>query len=96
MTEKNMVNHPAHYNSQEIETFEMFLLRYHDKPDYIKGALLFNIDKYRDRSSHKGKEEDIEKLHWYLDKFEMFFSDDIKNVYFYRDYVKFQKLNKGK
>ena len=63
-----------------IETFEMFLLRYHDRPDYIKGALLFNIDKYRDRSDKKNGEEDIDKLNWYLDKFEMFFGDDI-NLY---------------
>ena len=74
------VDHPSHYNHMPIETFEMFLLRYHDRPDYIKGALLFNIDKYRDRSDKKNGEEDIDKLNWYLDKFEMLFGDDI-NLY---------------
>lgn len=74
----NHVNHPLHYNSNEIETMEMILLMFHDKPDYIKGALLFNIFKYRDRLGKKDSPGDKEKMLWYLDKFELLFPDDFE------------------
>ena len=78
MTE--MVNHPAHYNDTEIETMEMFLLLYHDRPEVIKGALLFNIFKYRDRQGKKESntlEQDTNKMNWYLDKLVSLFPEDV-------------------
>ena len=81
---KEMVNHPDHYNSSPIETMEMFLLMFHDRPDMIKGALLFNIFKYRDRSEKKNGQEDINKMEWYLDKFETFFPEDAALFDMYR------------
>lgn len=74
----NHVNHPSHYNSNEIETMEMILLMFHGKPEYIKGALLFNIFKYRDRLGKKDSPGDREKMLWYLDKFELLFPDDFE------------------
>lgn len=78
------VNHPNHYNNVEIETFEMFLLFYHNQPDYIKGALIFNIFKYRDRIGKKDSPNDNEKMNWYLDKFEMLFPEDAELFAIYR------------
>ena len=77
------VNHPNHYNDNEIETFEMFLLFYHNQPEKIQGALIFNIFKYRDRLGKKASPEDEGKMKWYLDKFELLFPDEYElyNIY---------------
>lgn len=77
------VNHPSHYNDNEIETFEMFLLFYHNQPEKIQGALIFNIFKYRDRLGKKASPGDEEKMKWYLDKFELLFPDEYElyNIY---------------
>ena len=77
------VNHPSHYNDNEIETFEMFLLFYHNQPEKIQGALIFNIFKYRDRLGKKASPEDEGKMKWYLDKFELLFPDEYElyNIY---------------
>lgn len=84
------VDHPSHYNDSEIETFEMFLLFYHNQPDYIRGALIFNIFKYRDRIGKKNSPNDDEKMNWYLDKFEMLFPEYAELFALYRS----QKENK--
>lgn len=74
---KEMVTNPDHYNDNEIETFEMFILMFASQPHMIKGALLFNIFKYRDRAKLKGNpKEDSEKMLWYLDKLELLFPED--------------------
>lgn len=80
---ESIVNHPSHYNDTSIETMEMFLLFFHNQPDMIKGALLFNIFKYRDRAGKKDSPGDIEKMNWYLDKFELLFPEDFElyNIY---------------
>ena len=75
---ESIVNHPSHYNDTSIETMEMFLLFFHNQPDMIKGALLFNIFKYRDRAGKKNSPGDIEKMNWYLDKFELLFPEDFE------------------
>lgn len=75
--QKDAVNNPSHYNDSEIETFEMFLLMNHNNPDMIKGALLFNIFKYRDREKLKGNpEQDKKKMMWYLDQFTTLFPEE--------------------
>lgn len=81
--DKEMVNHPDHYNTTPVETMEMFLLAFHDRPDMIKGALLFNIMKYRDRAEHKNGKEDIDKMNWYLNRFEELFEEDAKLFRYY-------------
>lgn len=73
---KEMVNHPDHYNDTPIETIEMFYLLYHDRPEMIKGALLFNIFKYRDRYQKKNGQEDLNKMNWYLDELLTHFEKD--------------------
>ena len=71
-----MVNYPPHYNETPIDTWEMFILMNHDRPDYIKGAFLFNLLKYKDRAGKKtDKEEDIKKMLWHLERFETLFQE---------------------
>lgn len=84
---KEMVNHPDHYNQGFIETMEKFLLFFHDNPDMIKGALLFNVLKYTDRAGHKGnKEQDEKKFLFYLDVFETLFDEESELLNRYRVY----------
>ena len=72
----DMVNYPPHYNETPIDTWEMFILMNHDRPDYIKGAFLFNLLKYKDRAGKKtDKEEDIKKMFWHLERFETLFQE---------------------
>lgn len=78
--EPDNIEAPSHYNDSPIETFEMFLLFAQDKPEYIKGALLFNIFKYRDRAGKKkgnSEDEDTQKMLWYLDKMVEFFPNEV-------------------
>ena len=80
----DMVNHPPHYNATPIDTWEMFSLMFHDRPEYLKGALLFNTLKYKDRAGRKdGTEQDIQKMLWHLKRFEAMFPDDaiLYNLY---------------
>lgn len=60
------VNHPPHYvrNGPEcIDAIESALSE-EEFRGYIKG----NIIKYAWREKHKGKDEDIAKLKWYVDR----------------------------
>lgn len=82
--EGSAVNHPSHYNQTFLETMEKFLLIYADKPDYIKGAMLFNIIKYTDRAGHKDeKKQDEEKAEFYLNVLKDLFPED---TLFYEKY----------
>ena len=82
---KEAVNHPEHYNKGILETMEKFILFFHDNPDMIKGALLFNVLKYTDRAEHKGKkEEDEKKAMFYLDVFETLFEEEAQLYNLYR------------
>jgi len=83
-TEVDMVNHPPHYNATPIDTWEMFSLMFHDRPEYLKGALLFNTLKYKDRAGRKdATEQDVQKMLWHLKRFETMFPDDaiLYNLY---------------
>lgn len=83
--DKEAVKHPDHYNKGILETMEKFILFFHDNPDMIKGALLFNVLKYTDRAEHKGKkEEDEKKAMFYLDVFETLFEDESQLYKLYR------------
>ena len=83
--DKEAVKHPDHYNKGILETIEKFILFFHDNPDMIKGALLFNVLKYTDRAEHKGKkEEDEKKAMFYLDVFETLFEEEAQLYNLYR------------
>lgn len=58
------VNHPAHYNTGEIEviTYINDKLNYEEFTGYLTG----NIIKYISRYKHKNGLEDLKKAQWYL------------------------------
>lgn len=60
MTQKEMVNHPQHYNEGKYEVIDVI-------EDWKLSFNLGNAVKYIARHEHKAKpEEDLEKAWWYL------------------------------
>lgn len=63
--EPDMVNHPAHYQSESgVEVIDVIDDFVDDPASYYKG----NIIKYILRYEKKGGVEDLEKARWYLNK----------------------------
>ena len=67
----DMVNHPHHYQSYnpelQIECIDAMRAAYGDED--VKSFCLCNAFKYLFRCYDKGRNEDIKKAQWYLDKF---------------------------
>ena len=70
-SENDMVNHPHHYQSYnpelQIECIDAIRAAYGDED--VKSFCLCNAFKYLFRCYDKGRNEDIKKAQWYLDKF---------------------------
>jgi len=59
----DMVNHPPHYNTGQIEVIDYILDKF--AHDYLLG----NVCKYISRAGHKHDDlEDLRKARWYLDR----------------------------
>lgn len=71
VAENDMVNHPHHYQSYnpelQIECIDAMRAAYGDED--VKSFCLCNAFKYLFRCYDKGRNEDIKKAQWYLDKF---------------------------
>ena len=76
--ETDNVNHPAHYNTGNIEVINYIK----DKLSYdeFTGYLTGNILKYMSRYKHKNGLEDLKKAQWYLN--------------YLIDYISNNKINK--
>ena len=75
MEEKEMVNHPEHYNEltlmgKPVETIE--LIKTFSSMEWVnsyEGFLMGNLIKYLSRYPFKGKPlQDLEKADWYLQR----------------------------
>jgi len=65
MKQKDMVNHPEHYNQYEIECIDAIKAATGDGFEpYLQG----NILKYLWRYNYKNGIEDLKKAQWYLSK----------------------------
>lgn len=62
-----MVDHPAHYNSGEIECIDAMLSAY--GKDSVQHFCLLNAFKYLWRTEHKNGKEDLDKAIWYIRKY---------------------------
>ncbi len=62
----DMVNSPPHYNRQGIECIEAIEAAL--TPEEFKGYCKGNNIKYTWRENYKGKEEDLRKAAWYLNR----------------------------
>lgn len=71
MDDNNLVNHPSHYQSYnsnlKIECIDAMRAAFGDEEVAVFCKL--NAFKYNWRSSSKGKNTDIEKAIWYLNKY---------------------------
>jgi len=66
---KDLVNHPPHYNKGKYETIEVIDDAIDEAPTTQIGYSQGNVIKYILRMWHKGKAlEDAKKAKWYLDK----------------------------
>ena len=63
----DMVNHPAHYNSEKYECIDVMLDIQGEKATL--NFCLCNAFKYLWRHSNKNGIEDVKKAKWYLDKY---------------------------
>jgi len=61
--QKEMVNHPSHYNFSKYEVIEVLDEWFSDNP------LIWQVVKYLARAKHKGNElEDLKKAQFYLNR----------------------------
>lgn len=67
INEKEMVNHPSHYNLYPIETIDMMISIF-GKEDTMRWCVMTAF-KYRMRLGYKDDiKQDLEKEKWYLEK----------------------------
>lgn len=77
-TDNNLVNHPSHYNQNEVETIDIIYA--YLTPKYVEPFASFcigNIIKYLDRHKYKNGEQDLKKAQWYATKLIDTYMDDI-------------------
>lgn len=68
--EKEMVNHPQHYNDFDVEVIDMMSRIWGDKETAIFCKL--NAFKYRMRAGLKNDaNEDLKKADWYINKYHL-------------------------
>ncbi len=65
--EPDVVNHPDHYTNGGMECIDEMILIF--GKDVVKHFCLCNAWKYRRRALYKNGEEDIQKSHWYINKY---------------------------
>lgn len=79
MSQKSNVEHPAHYNSGNIECIDAMMAAF-GKQEVISFCKL-NAFKYLWRATHKGKyKEDMEKAAWYTNKANELIAVTISNM----------------
>lgn len=64
-SEKEAVNHPAHYQGKHECIDEMIALF---GVEAVKHFCMCNVYKYRFRAANKNGQEDLDKADWYMDK----------------------------
>lgn len=63
----DVVNHPSHYTDGGMECIDEMLLVFGE--EVVKNFCLCNVWKYRRRALLKNGIEDLEKSHWYMNKY---------------------------
>lgn len=66
-TTNDTVFHPAHYTNGGMECIDEMILIF--GKEAVKHFCLCNAWKYRRRALYKNGEEDMQKSHWYLEKY---------------------------
>lgn len=66
-TTEDLVNHPSHYTNGGMECIDEMILIF--GKEATANFCLCNAWKYRRRALYKNGEEDIQKSHWYINKY---------------------------
>ena len=66
-TTEDLVNHPNHYTNGGMECIEEMILIF--GIEATMNFCLLNAWKYRYRSLHKNGQQDLDKSHWYINKY---------------------------
>lgn len=66
-TEPDMVNHPPHYTNGGMECIDEMILVF--GKEAVANFCICNAWKYRYRAITKNGEEDMQKSHWYINKY---------------------------
>lgn len=66
-SEKDNVNHPAHYETEKFECIDVMIET--QGKEKVKAFCICNAFKYLYRHGRKNSREDIEKAVWYLNKY---------------------------
>lgn len=64
---EDVVNHPNHYTNGGMECIDEMILIF--GKEAVANFCLCNAWKYRYRALYKNKEEDMQKSHWYINKY---------------------------
>jgi hypothetical protein len=64
---EDVVNHPNHYTNGGMECIDEMILIF--GKETVAHFCLCNAWKYRYRALYKNKEEDMQKSHWYINKY---------------------------
>lgn len=67
MSEFNVVNNPEHYCSGNIECIDAMEAAY--GTEVVKNFCICNAFKYLWRFNKKNKDEDVNKMLWYINKY---------------------------
>ena len=65
--DEDIINHPNHYTNGGMECIDEMLLIFGEET--VAHFCLCNAWKYRYRALTKNGQEDIEKSHWYINKY---------------------------
>ena len=66
-THDDAVNHPKHYTQGGIECIDAMVAAFGE--DVVADYCIVNAFKYIWRYKHKNGNEDIDKAHWYINKY---------------------------
>lgn len=64
---EDVVNHPNHYTNGGMECIDEMILIF--GKEVVMNFCLCNAWKYRYRALYKNHEEDMQKSHWYINKY---------------------------
>lgn len=64
---EDIINHPNHYTNGGMECIDEMILIFGKR--VVADFCLCNAWKYRYRALHKNGQEDIDKSHWYISKY---------------------------
>lgn len=77
ISDEDIINHPNHYTNGGMECIDEMLLIFGEET--VAHFCLCNAWKYRYRALTKNGQEDIDKSHWYINKYKELVERTVKS-----------------